>query len=49
MTKSEKNAEYNEEILKYATEHNMIDVSYVQEQMNMDREKEILIKCCPAN
>lgn len=44
MTKSEKNAEYNEEILKYATEHNMIDISYVQEQMNMDREKEILIK-----
>lgn len=34
----------NEELLKFAVEHGMIDTSYVQEQMKMKRRKELLNK-----
>lgn len=32
------------ELLMYALEHGMIDVSYVQEQVNMNKRKEMLEK-----
>ena len=34
----------NEELLKYAIEHDMIDLSYVQEQIEMSKRKELLEK-----
>lgn len=34
----------NEELLKFAIEHGMIDTSYVQEQIEMNRRKELLEK-----
>lgn len=34
----------NDELLKYAIEHDMIDLSYVQEQIEMDRRKLLLTK-----
>ena len=32
----------NQDILKYALEHGMINVSYVQEQMEMNERRELL-------
>lgn len=34
----------NDELLKYAVEHDMIDLSYVQEQIKMNRRRELLEK-----
>ena len=34
----------NDELLKYALEHGMINMSYVQEQVNMNKRKELLEK-----
>ena len=34
----------NDELLKYALEHGMIDMSYVQEQVQMNKRKELLEK-----
>lgn len=33
-----------EDLLKYAVEHGMIDLSYVQEQVDMNKRKELLEK-----
>lgn len=33
-----------DELLKYALDHGMINMSYVQEQMEMDKRKELLNK-----
>ena len=33
-----------DDLLKYAVEHGMIDVSYVQEQIEMNKRKELLDK-----
>ena len=35
---------YNEEALKYAVEHGIVDMSYVQEQVEMNKRKEMLEK-----
>ena len=34
----------NEEILKYAIEHDMIDMSYMQQQIEMNKRQELLEK-----
>ena len=34
----------NQDLLKYALEHGMINLSYVQEQIEMNRRKELLDK-----
>ena len=34
----------NQDVLKYALEHGMIDMSYVQEQIQMEKRKELLRK-----
>ena len=31
----------NQDVLKYALEHGMIDMSYVQEQIQMEKRKEL--------
>ena len=37
------------ELLKYAIEHGMIDTTYVQDMIEMQKRKEILeIKCTPC-
>ena len=36
--------ENKDELLQYALEHDMIDMSYVQEQVNMIKRKELLEK-----
>lgn len=34
----------NQDVLKYALEHGMIDMPYVQEQIQMEKRKELLRK-----